>query len=61
MKKVFIFFTMSMTLYLMLGLFVWLLCTFALPFREITCHPMMMLIGGLLSVIPTAYAVDEMK
>lgn len=60
MKKVFAFFLMSMTLYLLVSLFVWLLLTFALPFSDITCHPLMITMG-LVMCVPTAYAVDEMK
>ena len=60
MKKVFTFFLMSMTLYLMVSLFVWLLCTFAVPFSDITCHPLMIFMG-LLMCISSAYAVHEMK
>lgn len=60
MKKVFTFFLMSMTLYLMVSLFVWLLCTFAIPFSNITCHPMMIFTGVLMCIL-AGYAVDEMK
>lgn len=61
MKKVFVFFIASMSLYLLLALFVWFIWIEPMPFREIAGHPLMLILGITISATSIGCAVDEMK